>query len=604
MALQSNITRRAGSARYYARLGIPQDVQRFYLGKNGKPKLELWKSLRTADAREAKSRAAPILAAWHAGFEEHRKRRALSPTDVQAAVWDHYQDEVERLERERLATPTKAQAAAAVAQFQSDIATGKVPWTTDPLQQLDAAIDVLVMRDAAKHRRENRRVFKATIEQHLAEGETALIAWAADDLIEHLGLSITKGDAQYRDLCQRLLRAQLEALTRIEERDRGNYAGKPRDPLIKPPLHVVDDVAKPGETIMELYDAFADENPRRVKADTLRMNRRIVELFAQHVGATFPASKIDKRAVREWKAALRKLPIKAAEVREFRTLKFAKIIARNEELKRPTISARTINKYLSALGAFCSWLIDQGYIDNNPVDGMHATIDKDERSVLPYTADQLSRIFTSPLFTGCQSEDQPHLPGDVQVLDHRYWLPLLSLFTGARLGELAQLLTVDVREIHGQPVIHITREGDKAKTTKTKGSQRVIPLHPQLIKLGFLNFHATAQARGDKRLFPEIEPDTRGQLAGTYSRFYGRYVHRIGVKDDKSVNFHSYRHGFADALRRAGFRDEEFGFLLGHVKASTTGRYGILAEGSLKQASGMIEAIEFPGLDLSHLYAH
>ncbi len=91
MAIAANIARRSGSACYYARIGIPQDVQCFYIGTKGRVQIELWKSLVTSDAREVRSRAAPIIAQWHAEFEEKRQRRTPSDADFQQATWDHYQ---------------------------------------------------------------------------------------------------------------------------------------------------------------------------------------------------------------------------------------------------------------------------------------------------------------------------------------------------------------------------------------------------------------------------------------------------------------------------------------------------------------------------------
>ncbi|MER2263895.1 site-specific integrase [Methylobacterium oxalidis] len=593
MCLASNIARRAGSASYYARLGVPKDLQPI-LGRR-----ELWKSLGTKDAREAKARVATVLAQWHDEFAELRRRRDARPAtadDIQAEVWAHYRDELEQHDIVRRHLPTAAEIGKARS---AAVTTFRAERISDPIAQIAVGAEALLMADQSELNRDIRIRRKAELEKHLAVNETVLVRDVALDLIDRNNYAIEPDTRAFRDLCHRLMRAEIEALRRVEEHDRGDYTGRPQDPIIKPPLKVVaPPVAAPGESILDLYETFANENPRNVKADTICMNREIVGWFAQHVGPTFPASAINKKAVREWKQALAQFPIKAAEVREFRGLKFKKIIAENERLKRPTLSDRTINKYLSALGAFCHWLMQNGHIETNPVEGMHLGKEKAKGKIKPYTSEQLSAIFSSPLFTGCQSEDAPHKPGTVQIRDHRYWLPLLSLFTGARMGELAQLLTADVREDRGRWILHITREGDDAKTTKTKGSQRVIPVHAELVRLGFLKFHEERVQAGEKRLFPEIKPDARGQLAGHYSRFYGRYVARIGVKLDASVNFHSFRHGMADALRRAGYRDEEFGFLLGHAQATTTGRYGILSEGDLARSCEMIDAVSFPGLSI------
>jgi site-specific recombinase XerD len=81
------------------------------------------------------------------------------------------------------------------------------------------------------------------------------------------------------------------------------------------------------------------------------------------------------------------------------------------------------------------------------------------------------------------------------------------------------------------------------------------------------------------------------------SAFSNDYFHDIGVKLNKSVNFHSFRHGIADAFRRAGYMDEQFNMLLGHAEATTTGTYGIVPQGILSDRVKMIEAVEFKQLN-------
>jgi hypothetical protein len=66
---------------------------------------------------------------------------------------------------------------------------------------------------------------------------------------------------------------------------------------------------------------------------------------------------------------------------------------------------------------------------------------------------------------------------------------------------------------------------------------------------------------------------------------------------DKSVNFHSFHHGIADAFRNAGYLDEQFNMLLGHAKATTTGIYGNVPQGILSQPVEMIEAVSFSGVN-------
>lgn len=599
LCLASNIARRNGSPVYYARLGVPKGLQAV-VGRK-----ELWESLRTKDAREAKVRVLDVLKRWNDEFDALRRKLAAieaTPDAIQAATWDHYQTELEHHHRERQGRLTEKELTAEAQRIGEDVEAGRVPWGDDALSQLSATIELSVRRDAAKMQAGFRARRRRTLEEHLGRGETVLVGDAARELIARENWAIEPNTPAFRGLCERLQRAEIEALRRAEEQDRGDFTGSPADPAIKPPPgRAATPVAAPGESVMNLFDVYASDNRARLTPDTIRVNRQVIEMFVEFAGATLPARAITKDHVFAWKSALRRYPTRAAEVVAFQGMSFKKIIAANEHLGRPTLSDKTVNRYLSALGGFCTWAQKNGKMNDNPVNGMLIEKDRGPSKVRPYTAEQLTAIFQSPLFTGCLADGREHKPGDLRPDDHRRWLPLLSLYTGARMGELAQLLVADVRQDRGRWIIHVTREGDAAKTTKTKGSQRVIPLHPELERLGFLEFHARQAGGGTNRLFPNIVPDARGQLTGNVSRWWGRYVERIGVKNDASVNFHSFRHGMADALRRAGFRDEEFGFLLGHTQATTTGRYGILSEGDLAQRCKMIDAVTFPHFDLTHL---
>jgi integrase len=149
--------------------------------------------------------------------------------------------------------------------------------------------------------------------------------------------------------------------------------------------------------------------------------------------------------------------------------------------------------------------------------------------------------------------------------------------------------------------MHITTEGDGEKRTKTKGSMRVVPLHPMLIKLGFIDYHAAQVAAGETQLFPKAVRNERGQMMAEFSREFSRYLTRIGIKEGRGVSLYSFRHGVTDALRRAGYLDEQFGLILGHTQGTTTGRYGIMAHGMIEQRAKLIDAIEYPNLNLAHL---
>jgi integrase len=182
----------------------------------------------------------------------------------------------------------------------------------------------------------------------------------------------------------------------------------------------------------------------------------------------------------------------------------------------------------------------------------------------------------------------------------------LALFTGARQAELAGLTAANVQTDTETltPLLFITAQASRGKRLKTASSQRVIPIHMQLVKLGFLRFVNDVRQRGGANawLFPLVAPETsRAGVAG-FSKWFGRYLRAQGVHDTDKV-FHSFRHGFKDALRRGGVNQEIHDALTGHSQASTvSGGYGakqMLNRFGVTVLKDAVAKAAYPGLDLS-----
>jgi integrase len=551
------------------------------LGTPGKPKRERWQSLNTTNPHEAKRSARPIVDQWEREFEELRLPKQLTEAELQDAVWRRYLELVTADEKFRQSLPTSDDLNEIWTHLESEFGG---------VYELDAFRILEMIRDEFEEDQRNRAARLAKVRADAARGETEAVASIVRRIMDERRLDLEARSPEYRKLAQGVQRAELEALNRAAERDEGDWSGQPKDKLVQPPTVKAH---PPGEQIVELFDRFKRESSGRVSADTWDQNRKIVVLFDQFVGGKAHVSAINRKNLREWKAELFRWPVKVADTKIFRGLTFGQVIDKNETVGKPTISGKTINKYLAALGGFCSWLLSNDFIKEDVMTGMYLKLDRDKRDRLPFDDGQLKAIFSSPLFVKCGGDRREAAKGGVAIRDWRYWIPWIGLYTGARLGEIAQLLTADVRQLHGVWIFHITREGSALKSTKTKGSQRVVPIHSELIRLGFLDYHATIVARGEKQLFPEIKPDGRGFFSGDPSAFFNEYFRAIGVKVDKTVNFHSFRHGIADAFRNAGYLDEQFNMLLGHTKATTTGTYGIVPQGILSDRVKMIEAVRF-----------
>jgi len=85
--------------------------------------------------------------------------------------------------------------------------------------------------------------------------------------------------------------------------------------------------------------------------------------------------------------------------------------------------------------------------------------------------------------------------------DALVWVVLLAVFTGARMEELLQLKLADF-EWHDQILIMNIRNGAN-QHLKNKQSNRRVPIHPSLLKLGLVDLIEHQKTHGELRLFPD-----------------------------------------------------------------------------------------------------
>ena len=83
MALATNIVKRPGSSSYYVRLTVPADLREIY-GRR-----QIWKSLGTASATEARAKAPTIVKAFQDEFTFRRRGREIVENDVAAIACKH-----------------------------------------------------------------------------------------------------------------------------------------------------------------------------------------------------------------------------------------------------------------------------------------------------------------------------------------------------------------------------------------------------------------------------------------------------------------------------------------------------------------------------------
>ena len=123
------------------------------------------------------------------------------------------------------------------------------------------------------------------------------------------------------------------------------------------------------------------------------------------------------------------------------------------------------------------------------------------------------------------------------------WIPIIGLYTGARISEIASIKTADVIKKNEIDTVHL-------RGTKTNASDRVIPLHNDILQIGFLDFVAARRKSGAEMLFdfPIASSNGPGKAA---SKWYTSYKRKIGLTNQFKV-FHSFRPTMVDHIKQAG----------------------------------------------------
>ena len=212
---------------------------------------------------------------------------------------------------------------------------------------------------------------------------------------------------------------------------------------------------------------------------------------------------------------------------------------------------------------------------------------------LPYETEDLKRIFASRIYT-----DSSYRP-TACAGEAAYWLPLLGLFTGARLEELGQARVEDVKEAEGMRFLDIS-DAEEGKSVKSASSRRRVPIHPELVRLGLLEYVEERRKVGEGRLFPQLRQDRFGKWTQNWSKWWGRYAREQAKIIDPRKVFHSFRHTFKHACRACGIPEDVHDALTGHSSGRGLGRtYG--GAYPLKPLAGAMRKLRYPGLHLLHL---
>lgn len=348
-----------------------------------------------------------------------------------------------------------------------------------------------------------------------------------------------QGSDEWRIVARTLCSAELEALARVAERDEGDFTGQPTDPVIA--------TAQPPEEPIEpvrLSKLWADYVQSRQTLGYMQDGGRRQELaikslreFLRHEDA----SKITKKNMADWLE---------------HTLKH----------KQPS----TISKvYLPTIRSLFRWAVEKDFMQDNPA--ANTKLAK-QRAV-----QNRERGYTTPEATALLSAVYAYQPkvahhGKVmegeKVTAAKRWVPWLCAFTGARVAEITQLRHEDFREVDGKLIVRITPEAGGTKT----GQWRDVPLHPQIIALGFPDYLQTV---GSGPIFHNAkDPRHYRNHSKKLANRVGDWLRAENLVPEGVQPSHGWRHRFKTVGRELGIQDRVLDAIQGHAARTAGDAYG------------------------------
>jgi integrase len=379
--------------------------------------------------------------------------------------------------------------------------------------------------------------------------------------IQKYALPITHGTKQHAWLRDQLQHAYRDYINDVVAYD-ASVRRYDFSPVQDRAPHINVDAPQNAIRVVDAIDAFIAEqlrsrawkNPR-----TEEGRRSQLELLKELLHPVAHMETVTKHHARGVKDALVKLPKNRSKSPQFRDKTIGELLVLEHQ---SGMSVGTINEYITTYSTFFNWSADQGYVEENWFSGLALTPEKKSRSDQrqPFTDDALSTIQHALL---------TDFDGRRPKASHK-WASLIAMYTGARAGEVCQLLLSDVRDVDGVLCFDINDE-EENKRLKTEASIRRVPVHSRLLELGLMEF---VTGLSSKRLFPDYPLSDNADASRNLSTWFNEaLLPKLGLKTKQHV-LHSLRHSMNTKLHHADVNPSIVKAITGHTDDSmSTGTY-------------------------------
>jgi integrase len=511
MALQTNLLRRNGT--YYCRFYVPTELQ-LEIGKK-----EIWRSLKTNNYAEAIHTARLKVSEIILDMALMAKKRQLSERIINQVAQQHYKVMLDKYDDDSDRMPKD---------IISEAHDLEGHYSRGIEQSYHDATEDLRRRDY-------------TAGEHIAVNKLFAMDITPEDLQSHTQQKLL------RKLAQKLLQAQQKALGETLRRINGDFSnlhGEGESLAVVPLVEFLED-EPPIEDTVTLQQAINEYNEAPQNKQKSKGNlKKKAESQRKMLWLLDGDSKIFKYGIEtaeEFFGNLLETPTNVTKKFPNMSLKQAIQETKGDD-SIGRLGPKTIDRVMQDFAELLKFASRKHNIPfRNITEGLRA-IDpvkaKNKRN--PLTEEQLKQLFS-----------KLHLQKfrNIRGKEYRFWLPLLALCTGIRLSEALYLKFNEIKQ--KDDVLYLTVKYRVDRSIKREASERIVPIHNSLIKLGFLQYVAKMEEQPNNQdyIFHDRINRTKNP-ADAFGKFFRRQLDNAGIKTEphKEV-FHSLRHSYRDALR-------------------------------------------------------
>ena len=151
------------------------------------------------------------------------------------------------------------------------------------------------------------------------------------------------------------------------------------------------------------------------------------------------------------------------------------------------------------------------------------------------------------------------------------------------------------------PALVLTDEGE-GQSIKSEAGHRTIPIHSELIRLGFLGYAKAMREAGHVSLWPSL-PIRKDKASDYFGRWFLAFRKTLEMAGPGAPTFHYFRHTVRPLMRRAGFDAMTRDLVTGHETKGSVG--DVVYDGLLlAELTPAVEAILYPSFTLPVVSPH